>query len=220
MKLSEKRFFIASVLTFIIFCVSACSLKGEGEFALKDHLDDVVLKINDAEFTFGDLGYYIANGEAAVEAQALVYNQDNPMEYWNKHTNGIFIKVQTSQNVLDNFIRDAILAIEAKNQGLSLSDAEKENCKTAAEGMFGQLSSFQKEAAGITLESLQRDIENAYLGQIYVTYKLANDGSDDYTASDWQLDGVCYKGLLSQYKIKIENKNWEKAEFGKMTIER
>lgn len=199
--------------------ITGCSVKGEGDFLVKDHLDDVVVEINDSKFTFGDIGYYIANGEAAVEAQALVYNKDNPEEYWNKHTNGIFIKVQTRQNIMDNFVRDSILAMAAKEQGITLSDNEKENCKVTAGEMYKQLSEYQRDNAGITEERLNTAVENAYLGQMFINYKLENSGGD-YTAEDWQLDGVCYEGLLSEYKVKVINKVWEKAEMGKITIER
>lgn len=204
----------------IVILLSGCSIKGEETFLVKEHLDETVVKINDHEFTLEDIGYYIANGEASVEAQALTYNPDNPEEYWNKHTNGIFIKVQARQNVMDNFVRDEILAIAAKEQGLTLSDEEKENCKTGAQTMYNQLNAFQKEEAGITVENLKVALENAYLGQNYLKYRLENDGRDDYTEQDWQLNGVCYEGLLNKYKVKVIDSVWEKVDFGKVTIER
>lgn len=211
-------------LPAVVLLLSGCSVKtlihGKDEFIVNEHLDDVVLNINDNSYTLQEIAYYIANGEAGVEAQALIYNPDNPQEYWNKHTNGIFIKVQARQNTMDNYIRDEVLALAAKEQGIALSEEELNNCKATVEQLYAQLSSYQKEQAGITEESLQNNIENAYLGQLYVQYRLENDGSDKYTAQDWQVNGICYKGLLSQYKVQVVDSVWEEVEFGEVTIER
>lgn len=221
MKKFTKITILFSIIVLSVVMFAGCEfLEGKGEFVVKEHLDDVIVEINDTKLTFRDIGYYIANGEAAVEAQALVYNPDNPEEYWNKHTNGIFIKVQTRENIMDNFIRDTVLAMSAKEQGLSLSDEEKENCVKTAKDLYGQLSAFQREEAGITEETLVKDIENAYLGQKYIEYRLENDGRDDYTQEDWILGGVCYEGLLSKYDVKVITDTWEQAELGTITIER
>lgn len=208
----------------VMLILSGCSVKtmihGKEKFIVNEHLEDVVLNINDNSYTMQEIAYYIANGEAGVEAQALVYNPDNPQEYWNKHTNGIFIKVQARQNTMDNYIRDEVLALAAKEQGIALSEEEISNCQKTAEQLYAQLSSYQKEQAGITKESLQNNIEHAYLGQLYIQSRLQNDGSSKYTEQDWQVNGVCYKGLLSEYKVKVVDSVWDNVEFGEVTIER
>ena len=195
-------------------------INGKEPFVVKEHLEDVVLKIDDNSYTLQDIGYYIANGEASVEAQAQMYNPDNPQEYWNKHTNGIFIKVQARENTMDNYIRDEILALAAVEENLSLTEEDMTTCDATVKQLYEQLSKTQKEEAGITEESLRKNIEKALLGQLYIQYRLANDGSDKYTAQDWQLEGVCYKGLLSQYDVEIVDSVWEQVEFGEVTIRR
>lgn len=220
MKKVKRLHVIAAVMLMLIVGISGCGKETKSEFKVKEHLNDVILTINDSEFTLEDIGYYIANGEAAVEAQALVYSPDDPQKYWNKHTNGIFIKVQAKENVMDNFLRDSLLAVAAKEKNILLSDDEKQQCQAAAESAYEQLNSYQCEGAGITVEALAKAMQNAYLGEKYVEYRLENDGTSDYTTEDWQLDGLCYNGLMSEYKIKINNKIWDKVDFGNITIER
>jgi len=220
MKKIKRVYVVIALLMIFLVSVSGCDLGKKKEFKVKEHLNDVVLTINNTEYTLEDIGYYIANGEAAVEAQALIYSPNNPEQYWNKHTNGVFIKVQAKQNVIDNFTRDILLALAAEENGISLSDEEKEQCRAAAQTALGQLNSYQKSEAGVSIDSLNEAMENAYLGQKYIDYRLENDGSDDYTAQDWQVGGLCYKGFMSEYKIKVNDEIWEKVDFGEVTIER
>lgn len=220
MKGFKRLYVITTVILILLVSVAGCGIGGKKEFKVKEHLNEVILTINDTEFTLEDIGYYIANGEAAVEAQALVYSPDDPQKYWNKHTNGIFIKVQAKENVMDNFTRDCLLAVAAKDKNISLSDDEKQQCQAAAESAYEQLNSYQCEGTGITVETLSDAMQNAYLGEKYVEYRLENDGTSEYTTDDWKLDGLCYNGLMSEYKIKVNDELWEKVDFGNITIER
>lgn len=216
-----SKIFVAMCLFSLMLAVfSGCRASRGGTIVVKEHLSDVVLTINDTEFTLEDIGYYIANGEASVEAQAKIYSPDNTYAYWQKHTNGVFIKLQAKDNVIDNFTRDIILSMAAKDNGMSLSEEELTYCKTSAKQLFDGLNDFQKEEAGITVENLTKAVENAYLAQLYVNSKLENDNSEGYTAEDWALNGVCYKGLLSKYEVKVNEDVWEKVDLGKVTIKR
>ncbi len=214
----RKKILISTVL-ILIFIISGCSVKTEDKYLVKNHLDDVIVKIDDVEYCFGDIGYYITNGEAAVESQALVYNPDDPTEYWNKHTNGIFIRVEARDSVMNNFVKDVILSSEAENQGLSLTDEQKQQCSQSAQTILGQLNNYQKEQAGLTADNIDKALQRACLAQSYIEYKLQNEGSN-YTQDDWNLDGVCYKAILENHKVKVITKIWEKPDFGNITIER
>ena len=220
MRTLKKISIVAALVVVFVVSLVGCSFGKKEEFKVKNNLDKVVLTIDDTKYTLGDIGYYIANGEAAVEAQALIYSPEHPEQYWNKHTNGVFIKLEAKQDVIDNFIRDSLLAMAAKEKSISLSDAEKKQCDEAAQSAFEQLSEYQQKEAGITLDNIGKAMENAYLGQKYIEYRLENDGSDDYTAQDWALEGLCYKGLMSEHKIKTNEDIWEKVDFGNISIER
>lgn len=221
MKKLNKFYVIITLMVVFLVAVTGCNFgKKKEAYKVKEHLDDVVLTINDTDFTLRDIGYYIINGESAVEAQALIYSPDNPEEYWNKHTNGIFIKVQAKQAAIDSFTRDALLAMAAQEQNISLTAEEEEQCKEAVQSALEQLNSYQKTETGIDETTLGEAMEKAFLGGKYVEYRLENDGTDDYTADDWNVEGICYEGLTSQYKIKVNNKVWDQVDFGNVTIER
>ena len=74
--MEKRKKILISIVLILIFIISGCSVKTEDKYLVKNHLDDVIVKIDDVEYCFGDIGYYITNGEATVESQALVYNPD------------------------------------------------------------------------------------------------------------------------------------------------
>ena len=86
----------------------------------KDHLDDVVVQVNDQKLTLKDAAYYVAYEEKTVEEQAVVYDPDNTNKYWNLHIDGEFVRVAASNAVVNMLIHDEIfyeLAVDESRTG-------------------------------------------------------------------------------------------------------
>ena len=49
--------------------------------------------MDDVSLTLKDIAFYVAYEEKTVQEQAILYNPDNPRQYWNVYTDGQFVKL-------------------------------------------------------------------------------------------------------------------------------
>ena len=83
---------ICLVLIFLaILVIAQREYESRQDLVYKDSLDLVAAEVNGVKLTLEDLAFYVYFKEAEIDRLAVLYNPDNPSEYWGLHTDGQFI---------------------------------------------------------------------------------------------------------------------------------
>lgn len=211
-----KRFKKAGVL---IVCLSLMSLSlsacGKKEVLPADNKEEVILTIDDREVTLGDLAYYIYSVEQLVQQQAYVYDKDDPTLYWKLYTNGKFLKLLAKDMCLERAERDFILADEADNKGIKLSEEQTEGARDFAEETFSDIDSTIINRLGLTQDMLTETILRAQLAEYYAKTIVEEESLAE---DDLKVGGSYYNTLKDKHNIEVKEDEWEEVEFGKITV--
>lgn len=211
-----KRFKKAGVL---IVCMSLMSLSlsacGKKEVLPADNKEEVILTIDDREVTLGDLAYYIYSVEQLVQQQAYVYDKDDPTLYWKLYTNGKFLKLLAKDMCLERAERDFILAAEADNKGIKLSEEQTEGARDFAEETFSDIDSTIINRLGLTQGMLTETILRAQLAEYYAKTIVEEESLAE---DDLKVGGSYYNALKDKHNIEVKEDEWEEVEFGKITV--
>ena len=76
---------IASFIFLWFYAYYSREQREKNIYVYEEHLDDSVVTVDNQTITLREFGYYILKMEDIVQAQALVYNPEDPTEYWNLH---------------------------------------------------------------------------------------------------------------------------------------
>lgn len=211
-----KRLKKAGVL---IVCLSLMSLSlsacGKKEVLPADNKEEVILTIDDREITLGDLAYYIYSVEQLVQQQAYVYDKDDPTLYWKLYTNGKFLKLLAKDMCLERAERDFILAAEADNKGIKLSEEQTEGARDFAEETFSDIDSTIINRLGLTQDMLTETILRAQLAEYYAKTIVEEESLAE---DDLKVGGSYYNALKDKHNIEVKEDEWEEVEFGKITV--
>lgn len=211
-----KRFKKAGVL---IVCLSLMSVSlsacGKKEVLPADNKEEVILTIDDREITLGDLAYYIYSVEQLVQQQAYVYDKDDPTLYWKLYTNGKFLKLLAKDMCLERAERDFILAAEADNKGIKLSEEQTEGARDFAEETFSDIDSTIINRLGLTQDMLTETILRAQLAEYYAKTIVEKESLAE---DDLKVGGSYYNALKDKHNIEVKEDEWEEVEFGKITV--
>lgn len=211
-----KRLKKAGVL---IVCLSLMSLSlsacGKKEVLPADNKEKVILTIDDREITLGDLAYYIYSVEQLVQQQAYVYDKDDPTLYWKLYTNGKFLKLLAKDMCLERAERDFILAAEADNKGIKLSEEQTEGARYFAEETFSDIDSTIINRLGLTQDMLTETILRAQLAEYYAKTIVEEESLAE---DDLKVGGSYYNVLKDKHNIEVKEDEWEEIEFGKITV--
>lgn len=211
-----KRLKKAGVL---IVCLSLMSLSlsacGKKEVLPADNKEKVILTIDDREITLGDLAYYIYSVEQLVQQQAYVYDKDDPTLYWKLYTNGKFLKLLAKDMCLERAERDFILAAEADNKGIKLSEEQTEGARYFAEETFSDIDSTIINRLGLTQDMLTETILRAQLAEYYAKTIVEEESLAE---DDLKVGGSYYNVLKDKHNIEVKEDEWEEVEFGKITV--
>lgn len=211
-----KRLKKAGVL---IVCLSLMSVSlsacGKKEVLPADNKEKVILTIDDREITLGDLAYYIYSVEQLVQQQAYVYDKDDPTLYWKLYTNGKFLKLLAKDMCLERAERDFILAAEADNKGLKLSEEQTEGARDFAEETFSDIDSTIINRLGLTQDMLTETILRAQLAEYYAKTIVEEESLAE---DDLKVGGSYYNALKDKHNIEVKEDEWEEVEFGKITV--
>ena len=100
----EKRIRFTIILVLILIVVIAFSFQSKEKkeyLVFNEKLDETAVTVDDADLTLRDIAFYVAYEEKTVQEQAILYNPDNPRQYWNVYTDGQFVKLAAKQAALD-----------------------------------------------------------------------------------------------------------------------
>lgn len=175
---NQKRY---NQIAIIIFFICILLLVGyafyskwqreENIFVYEEHLNDTVVTVNNQAITLREFGYYIVKMEKNVQEKALIYNDKDPMEYWNVHLSagldsGYMFEYAWNYALAD-CVCDLIFAQKAQEEGYSLSENGYKQAKIQAEELYTMLSTEQIEKTGLTIELLTMVEERRLLVQSY-----------------------------------------------------
>lgn len=92
----EKRIRFTIILVLILIVVIAFSFQSKEKkeyLVYNEALDKTAVTVDDVSLTLKDIAFYVAYEEKTVQEQAILYNPDNPRQYWNVYTDGQFVKL-------------------------------------------------------------------------------------------------------------------------------
>lgn len=179
------------------------------------HLQEVLLTVDGQEITLAECAYYVASGELTVEEQALVYDYHNPQSYWNLHINGEFVKVAAKRSVLDRVVHDEIFYRQAMEEGLTLTEEERQAVRTRQEDFWMDLTEEQRDRLGVSREEMDAAIDKAALAEKYQN-KIAAANNSDYEG--YSVGALPYENMLGEHMYEVDEVKWSKISFGDVIL--
>ena len=149
----EKRIRFTIILVLILIVVIAFSFQSKEKkeyLVYNEALDKTAVTVDDVSLTLKDIAFYVAYEEKTVQEQAILYNPDNPRQYWNVYTDGQFVKLTAKQAALDMAVHDEIFYQMAVAEGVKLDVTEQEYLENDESDFWSDLEDWQREQLGIS----------------------------------------------------------------------
>lgn len=217
----NARTIIIVVGVFLILAAVVGYWNNYNHFIFKKSLDKTVFTVEDDPITLKQVSYYIMLEEEHVNDLALIYNEENPLAYWNIHVDHEFVSETAAGVVLDYAIQDEMYSREAKAAGVMLTDEEIQEGKLKAADLYGDMTEKQKDQ----MEYSQADWEEAILKNSLADKYIQNIAQDKGITMENQVlqgyfgsDSNNYKELYKKYKVEVNTKLWENVSVGRVTI--
>jgi hypothetical protein len=182
----------------------------------RDSLDRVAAQVNGSDLTLRDLAFYVAYEESLVEAEAEVYDSENPSRYWNARVEGGFVWAVARKSTIQMAIHDEIFYQMATEDGLELTADEKEQAELVLGDVWEELCDRDgEELLGVTEEEMAVTAERIALAQKYQNIYAE---MHEKTYDDYEFTTDTYSKLLEKQDYSIDENVWNKVGMGKVTI--
>ena len=232
LKKSVKKTIIAIISILAVFVVIGLLIgvilyvKKLNRFEYKDHLDEVVITVDQRNITLREFGYYVYQIEGYAQEQALVYNPDNPVEWWNTHfssgPDSQFVCDYAKDVAVNLCIADEIFYEEAKKQGLELNEDGDEKVKTDTQEMINKMDSVQMSSTGLDEKIISEFKKKQLLSATYAEFLVNTIDFSEYDEDPYKLinwDGAYYQEeILPKHSVQINDELLGKITFGKITV--
>lgn len=180
------------------------------------HLDDVAVTIDGEAYQFRDLAFYLAYQELSTQEQAKIYDLDHTNQFWNLHTNGSFIRIEARDFAMDMAVHDAIFYQMAVEDGLSLTPEEADYVENERDDFWNDLEEEGQKRLCVSKEEIDRTFERMALAQ--KEQQLLSDFEGvDYR--EYYVEGSMYQILLKEHTYKINEKLWDRLNFGNIILD-
>ncbi|MBO5372364.1 MAG: hypothetical protein J6A75_06565 [Lachnospiraceae bacterium] len=216
----EKRQTIRFLLLVTAFVIVAGILAGykakqAGKISYLEHLDEQIVTIDDKEYPLRALAFYIAHQESSVEKQAKVYDLDNVNTYWNIRSKNSFLRLEAKETAMRMMIHDRIFYAMAKKEGLALTKEEEVYMLNQRMDFWNDLEEEGQERIGVTEGEIEEVFVQMALAQ-KMQQLLADRQGVDYR--EYNIEGESYAVLLSEHSYQINERLWERLDFGNITL--
>ncbi len=165
-------FWIIIIVVFIVLVGYMRYLKAQDKFVYNEHLEEVIVTVDDYDMTLREFGFYVYEVESFVQAQALVYNAENPLDYWNTHfsagDDSDFMFNYALKVAMNNCVCDLVYEEIALKEGYSLTDEETQAAIKSAKDCYELMSGVQKMQTGLTQEDIEKVSIRKALAKKYV----------------------------------------------------
>ncbi len=217
----EKRqsvmFLVIMVLLFIAVAAASWIRAGSiGKIDYGEHLDDVAVTIDGQSYKFRDLAFYLAYQEKNTQEQARVYDLEHTNKYWNLHTNGSFIRIEAKNLAMDMAVHDVIFYQMALEDELWLTKEETDYAENQNNDFWNDLEEEGQKRLGVSEEEISRTFEHMALAQ-KEQQLLADSKGVDYR--EYNVEGSMYQELLQEHIYEINEKLWDRLNFGNIILE-
>ncbi|MBQ8197811.1 MAG: hypothetical protein IJZ76_00075 [Lachnospiraceae bacterium] len=197
----------------------------KNKFVYAEHLDDVVLSVDEKDITLRELGYYVYTVEMQIDKQARLYNPEDPLDYWNTRFNngvdGAYISEMAREAVFGTCVCDLIYEQMALEAGYELTPEEKDSVKATAEKLYAGMSEEQKSTTGLTLElTVKAGMRKALVLKFASEYFEGVDftGYSGYREELVSYSGAYYKEeILPKHEVKYETDIYDEMKLGRIT---
>lgn len=218
--MSKKQLF--RFFVFVILCVAAAAAAAQSrinrieKINYSEHLDEVIVKIDESPFTLRDFGVYAVLEEKLVEEQALVYDDTDTKKYWNSHTNGKFLKILARDTAIDMMIHDAVFYRMAMEEEITLDHEEKRYLANEQADFWDDLEEEQREKL-----SLSQDEINGYLEKMALAQKMQRQQAyvNKKEVSAYDAEGEEYEKILTAHTVWKNEELIDRIDFGNIILE-
>ena len=169
----EASLVIGGIVIFLIFVIVSIVIKKNLEVTMEKKISSPVITVNDNIVTLKDFSYYIITMEEKVNEMAIMYDEENPVSYWNLYMNdgnseSGYITDIARRTAIDFCVRDNIYALEAEKAGLVLTDEEMEDLRYDAEQFYVKVSVKGRENTHIDVLSIEKAMRTERLAYKYI----------------------------------------------------
>ena len=207
---------IFSIGMLILAIISLAEGNGRQYLVYPDSLEKVVATVEGEEITLLDFAVYVAHQEAEVHKQALVYNPENPKEYWGIHTNGRFVKSATRDAAVQMAIHDELFFQLSKNFDINFSEEELKTLQNDVDDFWYDLiDDEQEKRLGVTKEDVYNSFYKIAMAEKCQYIYASKDGR---RYEDYNFSSEDYLEFLGKYEYSINKKVLEKINFGGVTL--
>lgn len=217
----EKRqttIFLLAIIVLFLASIIACVIRAKRmqKIEYASHMDDVAVTIDGEPYTLKDMAFYLAYEEQTTQNQAKVYDLYHTNEYWNLHTNGSFIRIEAKDTAMNMAVHDVIFYQIAEQDALSLSKEEQEYVANMADDFWNDLEEDGQERLGVSKEEIDDTFVHMGLAQ-KAQQILADENGVDYR--EYNVEGSMYQDILAEHTYKINDKIWERLDFGNIILD-
>ena len=206
-----------ALILLIMILISQGNYERKKSLVYNESLEMTAAEVNGVTLTLADVAFYVYYEENEVDKQAVVYNADNPNEYWGSYTDGQFIKLAARNAAIQMAIHDEIFYQMAMKEEIILSEEELSSLANNQTDVWSDMTEDGKEKRlGVSKEQVDKTLEKMAYAQKYQTiYALSLNASyEDYNFAREQ-----YGALLEEQDYKINKDVWERIPFGKVTLD-
>lgn len=220
----EAAIVIGGVVLFLLFVIVSIVIKKSMEFSYEKKRSAPVITVDDNVVTLKDFSYYIIEMENKGQEIALIYDENNPVAYWNLYMNDAsdsgYVTDLARRTAIDFCIRDNIYALEATKAGMTLTQEELDEISYDAEQYYYKVSIKGRENLGVDVLSLEKAMRTASLAYKYITYLAENDedGVLQSVVLKYDVGGNYFEALKNDYHIVVDHETLNEVRFGFVTI--
>lgn len=195
-------------------------------FVYTEHLSDAVVTVDGEAVSLKDFGCYVYETEGYVQRQALIYDEEEPVNYWNMHLSAgmdsTFMFDYAMKTALGNVVCNKIYAKAAAAEGIALSAAEAEKAEEDARMLLRGMSAEQLDAIGIDEADALRYKTDQALATRYAAHLAAKTDLRGYGGTPEQVlsyDGKYFlEEILPQHEVVYNEELIEHVRMGTVTV--
>ncbi len=223
---NEKKIIIILIITSIIAIIGAQIYKAATVFKYEGHLDEVIISVDDNSLTLREFGYYIYTTEEFVQKQAVIYDPEDPLHWWNTHfsagLDSQFVSELAMKTAINTYLSHAIYYAEAQKAGMALSSSEEEAAQSEADEMYQKMSPLQLKKTGLNESLIYFALCRKKLASKYAEDLATNidfSGYEDDLGSLLSGDGDYFQNvILPQHNVVINEKLMKNIKIGRITV--
>ena len=212
--------------SILIVVIVICIIAGLGYYSYytnkmkeilvyKDVLDETAVTVDSKVLLVRDMAFYVAYEERTVEDQAEIYDDEDTNAYWNLHINGEFMKVTARKAAMNMAVHDEIFYEMAQEEGISLSEEETATLEQKQSDFWMDLSDEAKERLTVSQDEINEVMGRMALAQKYQNIYAGMQGAG---YEDYDFEGDAYLKLKEQHQVVINEKVWDRLDFGNITL--